>query len=234
MRVVHHFNANYALYSYIRASDRSRMELFIIPMTCSFAAHVACLEANLVPTLRRVDRATKRLDDGGDYLALVPTGTVPALRDDGWVLAESAAVLQYIADRVPDARLAPQAGTRARYELARWLNFVTSEIHKKLVWPVFSTKTSAEHKDWARAHAAPTLTAIAAQLADRDFVLGDRFTVADAYLFWTLLVAPHGGIKLDAVPVLKAYVERIQKRPSVTSVLSYELPLFQRERAQAA
>src|SRR5262245_35414794 len=124
-----------------------RMELFILPMSCSFAAHVACLEAGLTPTLRCVHRDSKLLDDGTAYASFAPKTHVPAIRtDDGWVLTESSAVLQYIADLAPDRKLAPPAGTRERYRLAEWLNFVSTEVHKKHLWPIFSTKVSAEHK----------------------------------------------------------------------------------------
>ena len=119
------------------------MHLYMIPMTCSFAAHVACLEAGLAPNLVRVDRATKRLDDGSDYRALAPQGNVPVLRtEDGWQLGESSAVLQYIADQSPDKQLAPPAGSRPRYELAQWLNFVSTELHKKHLWMMFATTTT--------------------------------------------------------------------------------------------
>jgi glutathione S-transferase len=211
------------------------MELFILPMSCSFAAHVACLEAGLAPTLRRVSRDSKLLEDGTPYASFAPKAHVPAIRtDDGWVLTESSAVLQYIADLAPDSKLAPPAATRERYHLAEWLNFVATEVHKKHIWPIFSSKTSPEHKDWARANAAPMLEYIERHLSSRTFLLGERFTVADGYLFWALFIAPHGKLSLEPYPALRAYVDRIRARPSVTAALAHEVPLFQAESAASA
>jgi glutathione S-transferase len=218
-----------------RQAQDARMELFILPMSCSFAAHVACLEAGVAPTLRRVARDSKLLEDGTAYAALAPKTHVPAIRtDDGWVLTESGAVLQYIADLAPDKALAPPTGTRERYHLAEWLNFVATEVHKKHIWPIFSSKTSPEHKDWARSNAAPMLDHVERHLTGRAYLLGDHFTVADAYLFWALFIAPYGKLSLQPYPALRAYVDRIRVRPSITAALAYEVPLFQAESAANA
>jgi glutathione S-transferase len=150
------------------------------------------------------------------------------------VLTESSAVLQYIADLAPDKKLAPPAGTRERYRLAEWLNFVSTEVHKKHMWPIFSSKVTPEHKEWARANAAPMLGYVERHLAERAYLLGDRFTVPDAYLFWALFIAPHGKLSLEPYPALRAYVDRIRTRPSVTAALAYEVPLFQSESAANA
>lgn len=211
------------------------MELFFLPMSSSFAAHVACLEAGVTPRLRRVGRETKLLDDGTPYESLAPKSHVPAIRtDDGWVLTETSAVLQYIADLAPDRQLAPPAGTRGRYELAEWLNFIASEVHKKHVWAIFSSKTSPEHKEWARVNARPVLGFLERHLAARPYLLGDRFTVGDALLFWALFIAPFGKLSLDAYSALRDYVARIRPRPSVITALGYEVPLFQSESAANA
>jgi glutathione S-transferase len=150
------------------------------------------------------------------------------------VLAESAAVLQYIADLAPAAGLAPPAGTRERYQLAEWLNFVSTEVHKKLAYMVFSSSTTPELKDWARAAGKPTLELVEATLSTRDFLIGARFTVADAYLFWALLILPFGKVSLDPYPALRAYVARIRARPAVAAALAIEVPMFQRESAANA
>lgn len=208
------------------------MDLYMIPFTCSLAAHIACIEAGLPHTLRYVDRKTKRLDDGGDYLALTPKGNVPALGfADKTLLTESAAVLQYIADSAPESGLAPRAGTRERYQLIEWLNFVTTELHKKHIWMIFSTKTSDEMKAWARESIAVPLGIVERHLEAREFVLGDRFTIADAYLFWNLFVAPHGGVALDRYPALSAFVARIRERPAVKQAFALEAPLYARQQA---
>jgi glutathione S-transferase len=207
------------------------MELFIIPMSCSFAAHAACLEAGVTPTLRRVERATKLLEDGGDYRAIAPQGIVPVVRtDDGFLLSEASAVLQFIADRAPERGLAPPPGSRERYALAQWLSFVATEVHKKHVWMIFSSKTTPEQKAWAREHAGPMLSYVEAHLATRPFLLGETLTVADVYLWWALFVVPHGGLSLEPYPALRAYVERIRTRPAIAKALAHEVPLFQRER----
>jgi glutathione S-transferase len=208
------------------------MDLFIIPFAGSFSAHIACLEAGVPYTLQYVDRRTKRLDDGRDYLGIAPKGTVPALRlADESVLAESSAVLQYIADAAPESGLAPPAGTRERYALMEWLNFTTTELHKRHVWPLFSTRTPEEMEAWARDNVAAPLEIVSRHLEAREFVLGERFTVADAYLFWCLFVLPHGGVTLERWPVLDAYVSRMRTRSSIRRAFELEAPLYARQQA---
>ncbi len=205
------------------------MDLFISPLSCSFAVHVACLEAGVAFKLRRVDRKTKRLEDGSDYRAIAPQAIVPAIRlPDGGVLTETAAVLQYIADLAPAKSLAPRWGTPERYRLIEWIHFVSTELHKKHLFMVFSSKTPDAVKAFASTTAAPPLAYVARHLDDAasPYLLGKDFTVADAYLFWALLVAPYGGIKIDAYPSLVAYVDRIRERPSVKEALRVEYPLY--------
>jgi len=232
MQIAHGSHGNYALFRRRVARQIARMELYFSPFSCSFAAHVACLEAGLAPNLQHVARGTKRLDDGRDYLAIAPQGNVPALAlDDGAVLTESAAVLQWIADRAPEKNLAPRAGTLERYRLVQWINFVTSEIHKKHLWMIFSSKTPPAVKTWARENAAASFGFVAAHLAENDYLLGDRFSVADAYLFWALLVAPFGGLSLEPWPSLGAYVKRMLARPSVQAAIKFDRPLYEKEAA---
>lgn len=208
------------------------MDLYVIPFTCSFAAHVVCLEAGVPHTIRCVDRKTKTLDDGRDYLAINEKGAVPALGlADGEVLTESAAVLQYLGDLAPHTGLVPAAGTRERYRVLEWLNFVTTELHKKHLWMIFGAATSPELKDWARASAPRAFEHVARHLERRAYLVGDRFTVADAYLFWALFVAPHGGVSLDAWPALAAYADRIRARESVKRAFAIEGPLYARQQA---
>jgi glutathione S-transferase len=232
MRILHRSYVNYALSCSALASQSRGMDLYISPMSCSLAAHIACLESGVTPNLHRVDRKTKTLDDGRDYRAIAPMGNVPVVSlAEGGVLSESAAVLQYIADQAPASQLAPPAGTVLRYRLVEWLNFITTELHKKHIWMVFSSKTTPEIKAWGRANAAASLEHVAAHLSKHDYLVGDQFTVADAYLFWVLLVAPHGGVSLEAYPSLTAYVARIQQRPSVQAALAHDYPLYTREAA---
>jgi glutathione S-transferase len=234
MRVLHRSYANYALVRLHAASDGLVMELFILPMSCSLAAHVALLEAGIEPTLREVS-ADHQLADGTSYLAIAPKGAVPAVRlPDGTLLTESSAVLQYIADQAPDKQLAPAHGTRDRYLLAEWLNFISTEVHKKLAYLVFSSQTSAEIKAWARTHGAAPLAFVERHLSTRDFLMGTRFTVADTYLFWALLILPSGGVPLAAYPNLAAFVSRIRQRPSVVDALRIEVPMFKARSAANA
>ncbi len=212
------------------------MDLFMLPMSCSLAAHISCLEAGITPNLRRVDRATKLLDDGSAYGALTPKLTVPAvLLPDGAVLAESSAVLQYIADLAPEAALAPPPGSRDRYYLAEWLNFISTEVHKKLAYMVFSSTTTPEVKAWAKAQGTPMLQLLERLLGtSREFAMGDRFTVADTYLWWALFILPHGGVSLEAYPAIRAYVKRLSQRPAFAKALAIEVPMFQQESAANA
>lgn len=212
------------------------MDLYISPMSCSFAAHVACLEADLPVTLRRVDRTTKRLDDGADYRAVAPLAIVPAIVPapgvaGGRVITEMGAVMQWIADRAPEKGLAPRWGSDERYELVSWLHFVSTELHKKHLWMIFSSKTPAAVKDWAKSDPRAPLDFVAKHLEKNTYLMSDVFTVADAYLFWVLLVLPFGGVPIAAWPSLEAYVARIRERPSVKAALAIEFPMFQKEQA---
>lgn len=209
------------------------MDLYCSPMSCSFTAHVACLEAGLPVTLHLVDRRSKRLDDGRDYRAIAPQGIVPAISlEDGGVLTESVAVLQWIGDHAARKDLLPAWGTPERYRAIEWLNFVTTELHKKHAWPIFSSKTGPALKDFSRENVGPALDHVERRLSQSAYLLGDTFTVPDIYLFWVLYVLPHGGVALDRWPSISAYVERIANRPSVKKALSIEGPLFLEEKAR--
>lgn len=211
------------------------MDLYISPMSCSFAAHVAAREAGVAVELLPVARATKLLPDGRDYRALVPLGHVPALGlADGSVLTESVAVLQYLADQAPERGLAPAWGSPERYRLIEWLNFISTELHKKHLWPIFSSKTTPALKEWSRAHIGPPLAHVERALTGREFIVGDRFTVADCYLFWALLILPHGEVPLAAYPAITAYVARLQARPTIAAALAHEVPAFRKEAAALA
>ena len=203
------------------------MDFYATPMSCSFALHVVCLEAGLPFDIHWVNRISKRLEDGRDYLSLAPKGAVPAVvLGDGSLLTETAAVLQEVADRVPDKGLAPAWGSAERYRLIEWINFVASELHAKHLQPMFGLAVPDLVKNRARAGIARPLAFAAKALEGREVLLGDHFTVADAYLFWALLVAPHGGAPLDAWPSLTAYVARHLTRASVQAALTVERPLF--------
>jgi glutathione S-transferase len=233
MRGFHGFDANYALVRTTCASQGGGMDLYISPLSCSFAAHVALLEAELPVTLHRVDRRTKCLDDGTDYRVLAPLANVPALADGkGTLLTEMAAVMQWIADLAPAKGLAPRWGTPERYTLIAWLHFVSTEIHKKHLWMIFSSKTPPAVKDWARQDPSAPLDFAEKHLRDRTFLLGETLTVADLYLYWTLMVLPFAGIPLGRWPALEAFAARLRERPTVKAALAIELPMFQKEQAE--
>lgn len=206
------------------------MKLYYSPFACSFASHIACREAGIEPELIRVDLATKRTSSGGDLFAENPMGQVPTLvLDDGRILTENVAVLTYLADRAPERVTAASTDPSDGYELTRWLSFVSTELHKKVLAPIYAPTSPDAVKDFARASASRGLDVLAARLESRDVLLGASFTVADAYLFWALTILPHAGIPLDPYPVLRRYHERHRSRPAVRTVYAmertqYELP----------
>jgi glutathione S-transferase len=210
------------------------MKLYYSPFACSLAARVVCREADLPVSLCRADLQTKRVEGQaeGALVHLNPMGKVPTLVcDDGLVLTENVAVLLYLGDRAPlDRGLTPAERTPARYDLVRWLTFVATEIHKKVLATVFALDEPAEAaKTYARGGAAQPLSVVEERLRDRQALLGDRFTVADAYLLWALLLLPRPqcGVSLDPYPAVRAYLERHLGRASVRHVLSAESHEYQ-------
>jgi glutathione S-transferase len=211
------------------------MELFFSPLACSMSGRIALAEAGVDVKLTEVDPHTKRvLATGEDYRQINPLGYVPALRlDDGTVLAENAAILQYIADAYPEARLAPPESDRiARAKLRQWLSFIGTELHKGLMTPLLGRDTPPEVKAWVLSKYLSRLAYLDRRLAGREFLL-DRFSVADAYLAtvlnWTQATPE---IDVAAYPNVKAYLERMRQRPSVAAALGLEVPLFRAEIAR--
>lgn len=199
------------------------MELYFAPFACSLASHIVAREAGIPLTLRQVTLASKQLADGGDYFAVSPKGYVPALRlEDGTVLSENPVVLQYLAEQRPDAALLPPAGSRERYAVLEWVTYVSTELHKGIFALVFNPGAPEAAKDFARSLAERKLGYVAAQLGERPFLVGDRFTIADAYLTWALTLCPHAGIPLDPWPALQAYVARMHQRPAVAAAIAAE------------
>ncbi len=206
------------------------MNLYMQALSSSTACHVACLEAGIPITLHWVARKNYRLDDGRSFRDISAKGMVPALMlPDGELLTESAAILQYIADQAPATGLAPAFGTPERYRLIEWLSFTSSELHKKHLWMMFSPSTQAEIKIWARGGIGAVLGHVDRHLQGRDYLVGDRFTVADAYMLWCAMAAGAGGVDLKPYAALRAHSERVQGRPSVLKALQVEMPLYQRD-----
>jgi glutathione S-transferase len=199
------------------------MKLYYSPFACSLASHIACREAGLDVELRRAELSSKRIEGGDSLFSVNPLGQVPTLvTDDGRTLSELGAVLMYIADRAPEKQLAPVSDNFDRYELNRWLSFVATEIHKKGLWPIFATDTPDAVKDYARGAIRKPLEVVDAHLTAREVLVGEHFTVADAYLFWALTIAPYGKITLDVYPALSAFQQRHAARPAVQAALLYE------------
>jgi len=195
------------------------MKLYYSPGACSLSPHIVAEEAGLVPTLVKVDLKTHTLDDGSDYRAVNPKGSVPALvLDDGALLTEGPAIVQYLADLKPDSGLAPKCGTFERYKLQEWLTFINGEIHKTF-GPLFHGAAGDIRK-----HAIDTIQNrfgfADKALSDKPFLLGTSFTAADAYLFVMLTWARKMHIEIS--PTLSAYFDRIAARPKVHAAMRVE------------
>jgi glutathione S-transferase len=198
------------------------MKLYYLPAACSQAANIALREASLKFELVKVDRQTKRAADGLDFKEVNPKGYVPALTlDSGETLTENVAVLQYIADRNPAAKLAPPAGTMERYRLVEWLAFINSEIHKSF-GPLFRKDAPDDTKNYARQNITTRAGWLNSNLGARSFLMGEQFTVADAYLFVVLSWGARAGIDLAQWPQLQGLVARVGARPNVIEALKSE------------
>ena len=198
------------------------MQLYYYPGACSLAPHITLREAGLPFELQKVDIHTKRIDGGGDYTQVNSKGYVPALKlTSGEVLTEAPVILQYIADQKPESGLAPKPGTIERYRLEEWLNFTSSEIHKSFS-PLFNPTAAADWKAGSTATLTRRFDWLGPQLKSRTHLLGDRFTVADAFLFVTLSWSGHAGIDLGKWPSLATYVQGISRRPKVIEALRAE------------
>lgn len=195
------------------------MKLYILPGACSMASNIALREAGIAFEMSKVDKRTKRAD-GVDFTTINPKGYVPALKlDDGYVLTENVVVLQYIADLNPAAKLAPSVGTRERYKFLEWLSYINSEVHKSFS-PLFSSEASDETKTYARNLLSKRFAFLEGALEGKQYLMGDQFTVADAYLFTVLGWGAHAGV--DIGPKLKSYVDRVKARPHVVEAMTAE------------
>jgi glutathione S-transferase len=198
------------------------MKLYYSPGACSFSPHVVLNESGLPFETEKVDLKAKMTESGIDYNTINPKSYVPALvMDNGELLTEGPAIVQYIADLAPEKKLAPPAGTLERYRLQEWLNYISSEIHKGF-GPFFNPLASDEMKSATRARLANRFAFAATALEGRDYLLGDTFTVADAYLFIMLRWTRSNGIDLSPWPALGAYFDRIAARPAVIATLKAE------------
>jgi glutathione S-transferase len=198
------------------------MKLFTRPGTCSLAADIVLREAGIPFDLIKVSRHTGKTSEGVDFTEINSKGYVPALLlDNGELLTENAALLQYIADLNPAAKLAPPAGTIERYRLAEWLAYINSEIHKAFT-PLFVPTASEDMKQYARTNLTKRVGWLAEQLGSKPYLLGEQFSVADAYLFVVLSWSGHVNFDLSPWPNLKAFQERVAARPYVIEAMTAE------------
>jgi len=199
------------------------MKLYFSPGACSLCPHIVLREAGARFELVRVNLPEKKLPDGGDYFAVSPKGQVPVLQlDDGETLTENAAIIQYIADQHPQANLAPAAGTMGRYRLQEWLSFVGSELHKNFP-PLFVPRYPPEYKPLARQTLERKFGNLEQHLGGRQYLMGDPFTIADAYCFAIMNWHKRAELDLSPWPSLKAYVERVAARPKVREAMEAEV-----------
>ncbi|HET7779656.1 MAG TPA: glutathione transferase GstA [Nevskia sp.] len=198
------------------------MKLYFSPDACSLSPHIVLRELGLPFTLEKVDQKTKKTATGADFLRINPKGYVPVLElDDGQRLTEGPAIVQYLADRKPDAKLAPANGTFERARLQEWLNFISSEIHKS-----FSSLFNASMPDAAKViykeKLAERFALVDATLAKRDYLLGPNPSVADVYLFVVTRWSNKFGIDLGRWPALAKFMDRMAERASVKAALDAE------------
>jgi glutathione S-transferase len=198
------------------------MKLYYAPGACSLAPHIVAREAGLALELEKVDLGSGKTEKGATFAEINPKGYVPALAvDEGGVLTEASAIVQYLADKAPQAQLAPARGTIEHYRLLEWLGFISTEIHKGF-GPLWNPKMPEAAKDLAKATLGKRFAYLDQQLAQRQFLLGERFSIADAYLFtvanWTnfhaIDITPHAN--------LKAYLARVGARPKVREAMVAE------------
>jgi len=184
--------------------------------------HIVLNEGGFSYDTERVDLASGKTETGADYRAVNPNGYVPALLlDDGQVLTEGPAIVQYLADRVPEKRLAPPAGTMERYRLMEWLNFIATELHKGF-GVLFNPQAPEEWKTAVKAQLAQRIGHVSQRLEGKTYIMGDDFTVADTYLFTVLGWGQYVGLDLSPWPMLAAYLGRVAARPAVQAALKAE------------
>lgn len=198
------------------------MKLYFSPGACSLAPHIVAQELGVALDLVKVDGRTKKTASGDDFWAVNPKGYVPALvLDDGQLLTEGPVISQYLADQHPEGNLAPANGTMARYRLQELLGFINSEIHKTFS-PLFTPQTPEETKAERKEYLLKRFAFLDAQLADKPYLTGDTFTVADAYLFtvtnWARLVK----VDLSGLTHLTEFQARVAARPAVQAAMKAE------------
>ena len=198
------------------------MKLYYSPGACSLSPHIALKESGLAFEAIAAPTKTHKLADGTDYYTINPLGYVPFLAlDDGRTLHEVTAIMQYIADQVPDKQLAPANGNWERYKLQEWLNTIATELHKGFS-PLFTPGMPEQAKEMAKTRLVSRLTWVDGELAGKSYLMGDSFTVADAYLFVVAGWGKHVGIDIAGLANLSAFMARVGVRPAVQAALRAE------------
>ena len=198
------------------------MKLYYSPGACSLSPHIVARESGLDISLQKVDTATKTIAVDGDYWAVNPKGYVPALQlDNGEVLTEGPAIVQYIADQKPEAGLAPRAGTLERYRLQEMLGYINSEIHKSYS-PLFNKATPEETANERREYLKKRYAYLEGVLATKQYLVDNKFTAADAYLYTVTRWAPFVNVDLSGFTNLKEFQARVEARPAVQQALKEE------------
>ncbi len=198
------------------------MKLYYSPGACSLSPHIVLHETGLPFQAVMASTKTHKLQDGTDYYTINPKGYVPLLElDNGERLSEGPAIVQYLADQVPAKKLAPAAGTMARYRLIEWLNFISTELHKSFS-PLFNPAMPEEGKKLSRERLLSRFQYVDQQLEGRSFLMGEDFSVADAYLYTVSGWGKHVGVDISGFKHLGAFLARMNARPSVQAALKAE------------
>ncbi|NBW51914.1 MAG: glutathione transferase GstA [Betaproteobacteria bacterium] len=198
------------------------MKLYYSQGACSLSPHIVMHEAGLAFEAIPAPTKTHQLPDGTDFYTINPLGYVPYLTlDDGRSLHEGPAIVQYLADLVPEKKLAPANGTFERYKLQEWLTFIGTELHKSFS-PLFNPAAPAETKEQSKQTLAKRLAWVDSELAGKDYLLGEQFTVADAYLFTVTNWARIVKVDLSTFANLLAYRTRVSERPGVQAAMRAE------------
>ena len=199
------------------------MKLYYWPGACSLSPHIVSREAGIDLQLPQLDRGERKTADGTVLSSVNPKNQVPVLEmDDGQKLTEGPVIVQYLADQKPASGLVPPPGTMERYRVQEWLNFVTSELHKTFGAAVPSDHAGRIQDDLSREFLGQRFDWIDKQLAGKQYLMGDKFTVADAYLFTVLRWSPRVGIDLSKWPNITAYLDRVAARPKVQEAMKAE------------
>jgi len=198
------------------------MKLYFAPGACSLSPHIVLRETGLPFDLEQVNNQEKKTKSGVDYWTVNPKGQVPVLElDNGERMTEGPVIVQYIADKKPESGLVPACGSPERYRVQEWLNFTTSELHKSF-GPIFRPTTPDAYKTISRENLGKRFDWVDKQLAGKQYLMGDKFTVADAYLFTVLRWSSRVEIDIAKWPNLKAYVDRVAARPKVQEAMKAE------------